>query len=65
MGGKCAQALFNTLLIADIRKHIFKYRQLRSVKSRDMQARLPHEGKQSHSLKGDGLAAGVWPGYYK
>ena len=46
MGRKGTEALLNTLLIPDIRKHLVKYGKLGAVEGRDVKPRLSHQGKQ-------------------
>ncbi len=47
MGRKGAEALFDALLVADIRIYFRKNRQFGSIQGRNMEAGLPHEGKQT------------------
>ena len=62
MSGESGQALFNALLVSDIRKHLLKYSQLCSRIRRHLEARLGHQGKQTHGLQCYCLTAGIRAG---
>src|SRR5437016_767336 len=55
---ECGEILFDGLVVADVGKHRVEDRQLRFV-CRNGNPRLGHQDKQSNSLEGNRLAAGV------
>ena len=53
VGRERRKALFNALFVPDISKNIVEYCQFGIVKGRDMQTRLPHQGKQTQCFQGN------------
>ena len=62
VGGEGTEALLDGLLVSDIGKNLFEYRQLRALKGRDVESCLSHQGEQAHGFERYGLAAGVRSG---
>ncbi len=50
VGREGRKALFNALLVTDIRIYFGKYRKLRKVSRGHVETRLTHEGKKAHGL---------------
>ena len=61
MPGKSREALFDALLVPDIRIHRPEYGQFR-IHGGNEHPCLAHEGKEAHRLQGYGLTAGVGAG---
>ena len=59
VGREGTQVLLNALLVSDIGKYFLKNSQFRTVKGRNVQARLSHQGKQTDGFNRNGLTAGV------
>ena len=62
MGRERTEALFDTLLVSDVRIDVFEYGKLGAVKRRNVEPRLAHECEESYCLEGNGLAAGIRSG---
>jgi hypothetical protein len=54
--------LFQTLLVADVRKNLIKNRDRATFSGRDVQSRLGHEGDQANGLERHRLAPGIGAG---